>query len=422
MMQEEVNNGGLSGNLLESIYEIMDEEYSRNLSQNIKRGFKQRLKRGHYPYSGKLIPYGYKIEKTINENNESIRGFVPIPEQAHYVKRIFEMRLNGIGSSTIAKKINAEGSKNKLGNDWETQSIIKVLANIRYVGHLPIRDELHKNFHPAIIQQEVFDQVQEMIKNKADKRNRVNPQYNKSNFILTGVLKCGKCGAPMCGNTISTTRKSGKRYRHSAYTCLTYLRKGKSVCDQKRIKQDIIENQIFDALQERILTEDNLKKIIDRTRSLKKQESEKDIAEKKRISEEISILQEQLISLDEILLSRDRRSKINPDSFEYLEKKHGEILCELKERKAQVIKLKKTTNRIEEENLPDIIKNSLSIKKLIQNSDKKDRKLFINNLINEIIVNEADDILVKYYLPSDKTMNIESDGEYKRLPRLKMIL
>ena len=102
MMQEEVNEGGLAGNLLESIYEIMNEEYSKNIGENVKRAHKQNLKNGAYPYAGRLAPYGYKVKNIINKDNQKIRAFVLVPEEAHFVREIFNMRRRGIGSPTIA--------------------------------------------------------------------------------------------------------------------------------------------------------------------------------------------------------------------------------------------------------------------------------------------------------------------------------
>ena len=102
-ISEPVDPDSAFGSLIERIIEWMDEYYLINLSTEVKRGMTERFERGEI-----VTPpsFGYDVKDGI---------YVPNPDEAPIVRKIFDMYLNGHGKITIARSIGAEGVLTKRG-------------------------------------------------------------------------------------------------------------------------------------------------------------------------------------------------------------------------------------------------------------------------------------------------------------------
>ena len=89
--------------LFEAMIEAMDEYYSINLAEEVKRGMTEKAKRGGVL---SIAGYGYKVE-----NGE----YVIVPEEAEIIRKVFNDYANGNGYLTIAKALNAMGIKSHKG-------------------------------------------------------------------------------------------------------------------------------------------------------------------------------------------------------------------------------------------------------------------------------------------------------------------
>jgi len=143
-----------------------------------------------------------------------------IPDRAKIVKRIFELTVNGVGQGVIAQTLNKEGVPTfGRGKFWYRTYISKILENPAVIGtFIPhvnsyasgnlerkSQDPI-KNYFPAIIEPEIFSQVEAMGASRQSRRGRhsVKPLNN-----LFGGL--GKCA--LCGSTMTMTNKgSGNIY------------------------------------------------------------------------------------------------------------------------------------------------------------------------------------------------------------------
>jgi len=249
-----------AGGLLEGIIEVIDEFYSKNLAQDTKRGMRESASRGFY--TGGIPPIGYKAKpikagdgkkKTLELDDD----FVPI------IRRIYDMAMSGTGSKEIAKTLNSEGMTTNRGRKWTKNMILYVLRNEVYIGTLvwgksdhtqePLRIE--DNF-PAIIEKEVFHKVQRLIEERSPVN--CNPMTLKSQYLLSGLIFCGNCGYALQGGSA----KSGQFHY---YSCNNSIRKGKQSCNAKMVNKNRIESLVTDKLKEKILTEDNLAKLLELT-------------------------------------------------------------------------------------------------------------------------------------------------------------
>ena len=182
--------------LIEAIIEAMDEFYSINLAEEVKRGMTEKAKRG-----GVLsIPgFGYKVE-----NGE----YIVVPEEAEIIRKVFNDYVNGKGLLTIAKALNAMGIKTHRGNKIENRTVEYWLNNPLYIGKTRWNPDgkLSRNYtadtaiitdgpHEPIIDIETWDKAKKkMQEQKARFRKFFNSDRKGLSHWLTGILRCEKCG------------------------------------------------------------------------------------------------------------------------------------------------------------------------------------------------------------------------------------
>ncbi|MDD5258519.1 MAG: recombinase family protein [bacterium] len=252
---------GPTGKLLEGIIESIDEFYSANLSQDTIRGLKENAMRGFW--NGGIAPFGYDFD-FVKVGNNTKRKLKINKIRASIVKKIFSLSLEGVGIKEIAKALNQEGFKRKSGQPWTNSSISYILNNPIYTGCLFWDEGKHNpkagkpvikvpNTHPAIISEGDFNEARKQISSRS--RKVIHPRALGSRYLLSGILRCKKCGSAMT----ACSAKSGKFHY---YFCQTYLKKGREYCDQKLIPVNKIEPLIIQTINKRILTEENIRKLL----------------------------------------------------------------------------------------------------------------------------------------------------------------
>ena len=192
-----------------------DEEYfefSLFMSRREYKTIRRRMNAGRIAtikdgnYITPTPPFGYK--KIHPE--PKVYTLEIIPEQAEVVKMIYDMRLNGSGTRAIAEELNRMGISPMKSQYWERVSIKKILENPVYAGKIHWYskrdgDIICDGRHEAIIPEETFNRVQQIIKN--------NPlAHVKSSDTLKnhyhGMLYCKNCGHQMIRRYIKSSGKS----------------------------------------------------------------------------------------------------------------------------------------------------------------------------------------------------------------------
>lgn len=94
-------------------------------------------------------------------------------------------------------------------------------------------------------------------------------KVNKSQNIISGILRCPMCGASMVVGWSTTKLKSGEKHRYRYYACANYKNKGKSYCKANTVNADRAEQYVIKKITEFIsnpkLIEDVFKKIKSRS-------------------------------------------------------------------------------------------------------------------------------------------------------------
>ena len=228
-----------------------------DLSKKVKKAREMAAKSGFY--GGGPITYGYKFAKDKGNNLQLNEETAPI------VKRIFKMKLDGLGTTKIAKILNDEGvpspgayenrnsrySQNILF--WAKNSIERILKNETYIGNLishksetyrtPDGIKIRKaipiiaeNAHEPIIDKETFYAVNSK---KKIKRKNIHT-WNKS--LFSGKIKCGECG-----------RYYKYSYsKHVRYFCSTPATLTSARCYRKRFSEDYFADYVLRELKIKI--------------------------------------------------------------------------------------------------------------------------------------------------------------------------
>ena len=93
----------------------------------------------------------------------------------------------------------------------------------------PVRKE---GAWPALVDKDTFDSIHVGLNGRAPKV--VHPRVTSSQYLLSGLIKCRKCGAAYIGYGA----KSG---RHHYYVCGTTYSKGKETCPSQHLPKEKLE-------------------------------------------------------------------------------------------------------------------------------------------------------------------------------------
>ena len=155
--------------LIEALLEAMDEYYSINLAQEVKRGMNEKFSRGGVV---SVPPFGYRMGERYFEIEE---------ESAKVVQWMFGEYLNGASLGEIARKLNERGICTVHNNCFEGRSVKYILSNPVYIGKLRRRKnpaekkdrfyqgadvEIVDGEHEPIISEKMFYEVQKNLKIK----------------------------------------------------------------------------------------------------------------------------------------------------------------------------------------------------------------------------------------------------------------
>ncbi len=202
--------------------------YSDNLSENIKRGVRQKLRRGEWL---NLAPFGYV-------NNQNIRNIEPHPTNAKIVKRAFEEYAKGTQTYKSLGEFLADlGVVSRNGTPLAKVSIKRILTSRAYLGFVKHGDEWFEgNFEP-IISPSLFEAVQRVLK---DKEKPNGKKRKKHDFPFTGLFRCGECASMI---TAQFAKGNGGIYRY--YRCS----KKKGKCSQSYVQEKDFAEQLQTRLQ-----------------------------------------------------------------------------------------------------------------------------------------------------------------------------
>ena len=219
--------------------------FSDNLVQNVKRGIRQKLRRGEWL---NLAPFGYV-------NNARTRNIEPHPTNARIVVKAFEEYAKGTHSYiSLAQFLADLGVTTRNGTPLAKASIRKLLTERAYLGFVKHHGEYFDGSFAPIVSPTLFEVVQAVLK---DKERPQGPKRKKHDFPCANLFRCEECASMF---SAQYAKGNGGVYRY--YRCS----KKKGTCSQSYIQEKDLANQIQARLQSISLCErytDHMLKQID---------------------------------------------------------------------------------------------------------------------------------------------------------------
>ena len=168
-----------------------------SLSQNVRRGLREKLRRGEFPG---WAPVGYV-------NDHRSHSIIPHETKAPLVRRAFETYATGLYTAAeLRRRITDWGLTSHSGKPIALSKVPVLLSNPFYIGLFRYKGEIHEGVHEAIVSKQVFDRVQEVM------RERKRGKYRKeARRPFRGLLTCAECGA-----AITSEKQKGHHY----YRCM----------------------------------------------------------------------------------------------------------------------------------------------------------------------------------------------------------
>ncbi len=276
---------------------LVNEYVSKDTSVKVASGYAARQEAG--AYDGGCAPYGYAFA------DKRKQKFVAEEGPAEIVKEIFAWTLEGDSAAAVVKKLTRMGvNPPKAYRDtgslywdgkqqrsyWSQTTVKHILGNMAYAGHMalhkwksskadgrkPYRLEetewkVTQNAHRAIIPEEDFLQVQEILQKRRKKngaegygaekdraqrhgtekhkagKDGPEPEVRRPPNLLKGKVFCGDCRIMAMRMGTNYKRKDGK-IRIYRYRCRTYQERGVPECKGKSVSEKRLEEVVYQAI------------------------------------------------------------------------------------------------------------------------------------------------------------------------------
>ena len=222
--------------------------YVDSLSENTKRGLRQKVRRGEYP---SVAPIGYI-------NDVRTKSIVVDRKKAKFIKAAFEYYATGNARlEDVSDFLAQRGIMSRGGKRIHKTRATFILSNPFYTGLFKYGGELHEGKYEPIIAKKIFDKVQEVLK----QRGRPHHKTKNEPQDYCGLLKCGTCGMSITGEYRVKKQKNGNVHDYIYYHC---TKKNKSMkCPEPCIRQEELDKQISSLLQKFSLRADWAGKLLE---------------------------------------------------------------------------------------------------------------------------------------------------------------
>lgn len=286
--------------------------YVDSLSENTKRGLRQKVKRGEYP---SVAPIGYI-------NDVRAKSIVADKKKARIIRQAFELYAKGNSRlEDISNFLAQRGILSRGGKRIHKTRATFILSNPFYTELFRYAGEIHEGNHEPIITKKLFDTAQEVLKQRGKPRHK---QKNEPQAFC-GLISCAECGM-----MITAEKQKG----HVYYRC---TKKGKQKCSQPYVREEELNQQLSSKMQKVSLHPDwadKLLKMADKDREKSAQSVSAFAQEKRKETQSIEIKLQRLL---DGYLEQDIEREV------YREQK-AKLPSEKKSLEGQITKLEKKQN------------------------------------------------------------------------------
>ena len=258
--------------------------YSDNLSENIKRGIRQKLRRKEWIG---LAPFGYT-------NNANTRNIEPHSTNGRVIKLAFEEYTSKAHTLVSLGAFLADlGVVSKSGTPLAKVSVKRLLTNRAYLGFVRHKGEWFQGNFDPLVSPELFEKVQKIVANKERPRKR----KQKHNFPFTGLFRCAECGSMISAQW--TTNRHGTKYRY--YRCS----KKRGKCTQPYIQESELADKIRTKLEQIALADKYTGWMLNKVEEWERDETAASASDLQNLSSKIKASEERMEKLVSAYLDGD---------------------------------------------------------------------------------------------------------------------
>lgn len=336
------------------------------ISERVRFGVEQMVVEGRRP--GGVKPYGYDKEENL------------IEEEAKLIREARDLYMSGLGYKSVAMRLNRAG-KLRRGQEWTDATVSYTLENPYYKGVIRIgsktpegnyvnsnRDDrvkciYGKGSHPTIFTETEYEETKAFMKRKS------HGGFSKViDYWFSGVLRCGRCGAPMFGKMSTKRSTTTGTVRTPLYICSN--RHHKKTCDMPSFRQAHVEYLMMEYIDK---VQADMEKL--------KLESLGMLAEESKKTSEIDSAKRELSKISE------RREKWQYMFVEGLIDKNG-IRQKMAEEDAseQLVRERIANNQKSLSGIPKVVELA-GLSEAWQYSDDIERKDYIYTIFHKITIN-----------------------------------
>jgi site-specific DNA recombinase len=215
--------------------------YVDSLSENTKRGLRQKVRNGDYPSQA---PVGYI-------NDSRTKSIVVDKKKSRVIRLAFERYVKGGQRlEDIANFLAKNGISTRSGKRMSKSRATFILSNPFYIGLFKYGGERHEGKYEPIISKKLFDEAQEMLKlrGQPERKAKNEPQP------FCGLISCASCGMMITGEHKFKRQKNGNVHEYTYYRC---TKKSKTIkCPESAVREKELDRQLSSLIQKVSLPKD----------------------------------------------------------------------------------------------------------------------------------------------------------------------
>lgn len=372
-MTEKLDTSTAQGRLFLGILAAFAQLEREMIKERMSMGIEARIKEGKWR-GGAQIPFGYdyepQLEKLVVNEYESM-----------IVKNLFEQFAAGKSLYSITEEMIEKGHTLHNGK-VDSRNLRYIMRNKTYCGYQRHNEEWIKAMHDAIIDEETFNKVQEIL-DENKKRFEEAGYKTGTNAVTThlaGLLYCKWCGAKY-GKIQTGSKEYGF---HQNYYCYSRSKRIKSMvkdpnCKNKFYRVDELDQAVFNEIKKLKIDPEYMNQI--------KKENEKtdDIQKIHAIEKQIKTISGQLSRFMDLY-------SLGRYDLDELDEKTAPLTEQRTKLQAELKKLQESSKRITEEQVMHLVD---SFEEALEKGTLHDRRTIIEQLINRIDI-DCDKITIHW--------------------------
>ncbi len=207
---------------------LMAKNYIDNLSEETKKGMREKAEQGHWP---SRAPHGYR--NVVGPHGKKL--IEPDPETAPIIRGLFEWFAAGKHSTRDAtRKLQDDGLVFRKGKgDLPKSTVHQMLRNPIYMGEFDWTGTRYKGKHEPLVSRELWDRVQDILTGRFATRQK----KTRHDFAFSRLIECGHCGCGMVGEI--------QKKKYIYYHCTGY--RGK--CPEPYTREEVLEERFAEVLR-----------------------------------------------------------------------------------------------------------------------------------------------------------------------------